>query len=381
MPTVPYTDPWDASFVDRLKALLGDGTKVAYLYEAPAKNTFRYRVYNMVQALSHCEGGEISASFFSTKELEQLSASLDAIDTIVISRARYTGELNQFITRARNKAKKVFFDVDDLIFDPDLTHLIVDSLDLPRTEETWNHWFAFVSRMRASILLCDSIITTNQFLADRLFDYFGKPTFVIPNFMNEQQLEISQQILARKKESNWKRNESITLGYFSGTQTHNKDFEVAATSLAALLKGDDRIKLRVGGHLSISEPIQPYASRIEVLPMRDFVNLQSAVGEVDLNLVPLQENVFSNCKSELKYFEAAIVGTLTIASPIYSYAKAIRDGQNGFLANSVEWTDKLEQAIGKLGSYGDLAENALIDARSRYTWSAQLDAIKQTLSA
>jgi len=29
------------------------------------------------------------------------------------------------LTRARNQGKKVFFDIDDLIFDPDFTHLIV----------------------------------------------------------------------------------------------------------------------------------------------------------------------------------------------------------------------------------------------------------------
>jgi len=36
---------------------------------------------------------------------------------------------------------------------------------------------------------------------------------------------------------------------------------------------------------------------------------------VEIVIAPLQENVFTNCKSELKYFEAAIVGTIPSYSP------------------------------------------------------------------
>jgi glycosyltransferase involved in cell wall biosynthesis len=380
MPAVPYSDPWNESYDHRISALLKGDTTVAYIYEAPAKNTFRYRVYNMVQALTRSSSG-VSASYFSTQECDQISQALDDIDVLVISRSRYSGDLNRLITRARNRGKKVFFDIDDLIFDPDYTHLIVQTLDLPRTEETWNHWFALIARIRASIQLCDAVITTNEFLAEKLRSYFAKPTFVIPNFMNEQQLEISRQIFEKKKASNWKRDDSITLGYFSGTQTHNRDFEVAANALADLFKGDGRIKLRIGGYLSISGPLEEFSSRIELLPLRDFVNLQTAVGEVDVNLVPLQDNVFSNCKSELKYFEAAVVGTITIASPIFSYARAIRDGQNGFLAESYAWSSKFEEVLQTMDKYCEIAESAQEDAQHRYSWSNQAGLIEQTLAS
>ena len=66
------------------------------------------------------------------------------------------------------------------------------------------------------------------------------------------------------------------------------------------------------------------------------------MSKVDVNIAPLVINDFTNCKSELKFFEAAVVETTTIASPNYSFKKAITDGENGFLAKPGEWYDKLE---------------------------------------
>jgi glycosyltransferase involved in cell wall biosynthesis len=66
------------------------------------------------------------------------------------------------------------------------------------------------------------------------------------------------------------------------------------------------------------------------------------MAEVDVNIAPLVINDFTNCKSELKFFEAAAVETTTIASPNYSFKKAITDGKNGFLAKPEEWYQKLE---------------------------------------
>ena len=61
-----------------------------------------------------------------------------------------------------------------------------------------------------------------------------------------------------------------------------------------------------------------------------------------MNIAPLLVNDFTNCKSELKFFEAAAVETTTIASPTYAFKKAIADGKNGFLAEPGEWYDNLE---------------------------------------
>ncbi len=110
--------------------------------------------------------------------------------------------------------------------------------------------------------------------------------------------------------------------------------------------------------------------------------MQRLIGEVELNLAPLQDNRFTNCKSELKYFEAAITGTLTIASPTYAFRNALRDGENGFLANDTEWETKIRAAIDLIrGATGcpEILERGRRHALETYGWSVYTKQIAAVL--
>src|SRR5438270_307388 len=67
----------------------------------------------------------------------------------------------------------------------------------------------------------------------------------------------------------------------------------------------------------------------------------------DINLAPLEpSNPFCEAKSELKFFEAAVVGVPTIASATEPFAAAIEDGVSGLLANDAEgWRRALDLLV------------------------------------
>jgi hypothetical protein len=93
----------------------------------------------------------------------------------------------------------------------------------------------------------------------------------------------------------------------------------------------------------------------------------------------LQSNAFTNCKSELKYFEAAVVGAISVASPSYTYAGAIRDGENGYIAQAHEWLPVIERAIASRSDWASMIETAREDARSKYGWFNQREVIVKAL--
>jgi len=64
---------------------------------------------------------------------------------------------------------------------------------------------------------------------------------------------------------------------------------------------------------------------------------------IDLNIVPLQDSPFTWSKSELKYFEAALVETPTLASSTPVFHDAINHGVTGYLADSTQWLDTLHR--------------------------------------
>ena len=106
--------------------------------------------------------------------------------------------------------------------------------------------------------------------------------------------------------------------------------------------------------------LKPYINNNQIVfkPLVNFIELQNLMAGVDVNIVPLVNNRFTNCKSELKFFEGAIVETLTVATPIYTYKNCIQNGKTGFLCNPGEWLGILEKIYNKDVDYCNIVKNA-----------------------
>ena len=368
---IRYSDPWKLDLDQRMRMLARDETSVAYFNELANDSTFRYRIYNMAQALNST-GSDVSASYFFLADLHRLAEIADIADLLVICRTRYDHHVNHLVSAFRRRGKRVLFDVDDLVFDTDYVHLIMHTLDEdPSSEKVWDHWFAYLSRLGATLRLCDGAVTTNDYLAERIREYAPMPVTIVPNFINREQLEISEPIFSMRQSMDIGGEGVIRLVYFSGSPSHNRDFAIVAPALEALLEEDPRLRLVVAGYIDAGGAFRRFGVRVEQHPFQDFVNLQRLIGSVDFNLVPLQYNAFTNCKSQLKYFEAAIVGTLSIVSPTYTYSRAVHDGDNGYVSQAHQWAGCIRRAVAHLADYQTMAQRSCEDARTKYAWFNQ----------
>ena len=375
-----FPDPWAPSIEERIRTVSTPGAhKVAYLYEVPDTSTFRYRVFNMVEALGLDDHDQrISATWFTRAELPILERLISDVNTLVICRTRYTARLDSLVTRARAAGCRVLFDVDDLIFDTRYVSLVLETLDRNPGEAMLDEWFAAMSRIGALLRLCDGAISTNHFLSARIEDFAQVPTWVVPNFLNQLQLDRSAEI-RRSRHASPPSACVASIGYFSGTPTHNRDFELVSTALARVMTRHHDVRLLIVGFLDVGPALRGFGDRIDILPLTDFLTLQTLIANTGINIVPLQTNVFSNSKSELKYFEAAIVETPTLATPTYSFRLAIDDGVNGYLVDAYDWEDRIEQAVrGDLDLAG-VSERGLEHVLRWYTPAAQAGAIRDAV--
>lgn len=372
IPQVPYSDPWLQPLSARLAMLHRRKVRVAYFYEEPNNSTFRYRAYNMAQVLNEADESNVSASYFFLSDVARFDEIADAADMLVICRSRYCHQVNGLITKFRARRKRVLFDVDDLVFDTDYAHLVVATLGLDVTQKgLWDDWFAMIARMGQTLRLCDGAITTNEFLAQKIVDYSGLPASVVPNFMNKEQLAVADDVFAAKQRMRFVGSEKICLGYFSGSPSHRLDYAIVEPALAEVLAQRPNVEVMVVGYIEHGPRMREFADRVSRQPFHDYVNLQRLLGAVEFNLMPLQSNAFTDCKSELKYFEAASVGTLSIASPSFTYRGAIREGENGYLAKAHEWTASILSAIDRSESYETMATEARRDALLKFGWQHQ----------
>ena len=381
IPRVDYADPWALSFEERFALLKRGSPRAAYYYALPDTSTFRYRAYNIAQSLAARPGGA-SASWFVKADFQHMSRVIDGCDVLVLCRnSLYDDKVARIAALARARRRPILFDTDDLVFDPGYAHLLMDTLaqDFDR-EDRWDYWFAYTGRVGATYRLCDGAIVTNEFLAEHARAWSGKPVRVIPNYVNREQQDVSDQVWAAKDERAWARDGRTHLGYFSGSPSHNRDFGIAAAAIAGAMDRDPSLWLRVVGFLDIGPELARHAGRIEIIPLQDFVNLQREMGAVEVNLVPLQDNTFTNCKSELKWFEAAIVGSLTVASPTFTYRAVVEPGVNGWLAASHEWDATLREVLRDVDVHRErVAPYAREQARERYGWDRQAATIEAAL--
>ncbi len=379
-------DPWVLPVSERLFMFRRSPVKVAYFYTSPDSSTFRYRCYTMAQTLNE-NFDDVSASWFHAADKHHLATVARESDVIVICRTKYTAELAQFVLIARQNGARVLFDCDDLVFDPGSTAHIVQSVDGYETrneivlDDMWNLWFSYVGRIRASLMLTDGMIVTNPYLADRAHKTVDLPISVIPNFMSTEQADFSRELVRRRGYSGDRRDGCISLGYFSGTPTHNKDFALIGGALARLMDKNPQVRLRVVGYLELKGTVlAPFEKRIDWCAFTDYVNLQTLIAETEVNVAPLQDTRFTNCKSELKYFDAAAVAIPTLASPTYTMATAIEDNVTGMLVANDGWDAALDWIVNNYDTAGiEMGRAAYHVAHTKYVGKAQAGLIREVL--
>lgn len=311
--------------------------KVSFVTSYKDENSQRFRVFNLIEALTQAG---VDCAVIKEDFTGSLAPLLDS-DLLVVFRVGMSKNLRRILAEFSRVGIPAVFDVDDLVFEPESAHLMQGLSMLDR--EGKRCAVEEFKRLRKALLLCDYATCTTRALAKRI-ELVGKNCFVIPNTINNKQFELAQRLKSSKQLPN---DEKIRIGYFSGTRTHDKDFMEVSEALYEVMRKNPRVKFHVVGILDLHPKFSTLGGRVVRRPLMDYLEMLRYLTRMDINLAPLEmDNVFTAGKSELKIFEAALLGIPTVASATDSYAGCITDGVNGFLAASPsEWVEKLEVLI------------------------------------
>ena len=278
---------------------------------------------------------------FCYDELDALYGILDKIELVIFQRTVWTFELESFINTLKEREIKAIFDIDDLIYAPKYVPKYINSIGR-YSEYLTNFFFSYSSRLERIAEMCDGFIVTTESLCDHVRKDFNKPVWIFHNHLNLEQQNAAEEIIFLKKDTY--SNKKFVIGYFSGSKSHKRDLEIVETALFKLMDKYDNIYLKIVGYMELSPQLQMLKDRgrIIVSKLVSSEELEYEIGKVDLNIIPLQKHSFNNSKSELKYFEASIVNTLTCATDNDVYKNIIEDGIDGFLSDELSWFDKIE---------------------------------------
>ena len=306
----------------------------------------RYRVLNKAEQLR--KNGfavkVVNASEFSLAQAQYASH-------IIIYRAPWSAQLQLLCDLAREEHKPIYFDIDDLVFDT----LYTDQLSYTQglSEKEKGNYDAGVKNYGKMLAACDGAITSTTQLKEELIKY--KDTVLLNrNLASSELIAVSSQFL----KEDFGADDRIKIGYFSGSISHNENFELIKPAIKEVLDNYPFVELHIVGHLDIPQDMKQYTQRIIIHEYVDWKALPQLISQVDINLAPLVDSVFNRAKSEIKWIEAALVKVPTIASHIGAFADMMIDGQTGLLAKDGEWKEKLESLILSADLRRELAENA-----------------------
>jgi glycosyltransferase involved in cell wall biosynthesis/SAM-dependent methyltransferase len=369
--------------VSNRQPVVGPKIRLLYVSGEPDSPGNLYRVERYVEAAT---AAGAQASWIRVEEIPEYAEEIAKADILVIWRAPWDERVAQAVAAARSAGARVVFDVDDLMFDCEVARL--DVIDGIRTQGlTEQQVQAHYTRIHTTMVAADYCTAPTEELAARL-RRFGRPALVLPNGFDSLTYQVSRRAVRRRRAE--KSDGLLRIGYAGGSRTHQRDFQVVAEAIVRVLRERSHCRLVLfrssDGTVPILElgefPVfQGIEDRIEWHNFIPLTQLPEKIAHFDINLAPLEVgNVFCEAKSELKYFEAALVDVPTVASPTGPYRRAIRDGVTGFLADHPEqWYATLLRLVDDPALRSRVARAAHNDAIWRFGPLRRVDAMLSAL--
>ncbi|QEM69759.1 glycosyltransferase [Geobacter sp. FeAm09] len=272
---------------------------------------------------------------------------LDKSDLFIIQRF-FPHEMSMPVIRQlMATGKPVVFEVDDYI------------TAIPRSNPSYEWAQQCIGHMEECIRDCDAVTVSTDALKEA-FSRLNPSIFVLPNLIDDT---LWEQPVPPSGDGR------VVIG-FTGTNTHIPDIaflEETLERIAAAHPGEvaftfmgcatERLSRLPGFRfIPFETTYQAYARTLQQVPM-------------DIALVPLEDNPFNRCKSNVKWLEYSACGVAGIYADLPAYNTTVEHGVTGILAGSdpQQWFNAIDLLIRNRELRRAIALNARQKVLSEYT--------------
>lgn len=348
--------------------------KLALCISGVGLDAMRYRCEHLAEQLELCG---YRADVVAADEAP-LAEALTRYAVFVLHRVMAAPDYEAFVAEAQRRGKVVIFDTDDLVFDVSLLNRVPAIGEFSSVER--KYIADTIERNGRMLRACDAVTVSTAYLRDYILAAgIHQRVSLVPNVVSAAMLHGADAALAADHaaaasavDTSGQAEAPITIGYFSGTKTHNQDILEAADALLWALERYPQARLQIVGSLMLDSRFERYASHVTRIPLQPWQRLPQLYTAVDINLAPLErDNPFTEAKSCIKYLEAALCNVPTIASPRDDFRRVITDGVTGLLADTpAEWQAALARLIESPAERRAMGARACAEVRSRETTAA-----------
>lgn len=311
------------------------GQKILIVAELSIPQCKKYRVDQKVEMLSYLGYESTVVSWTNFQEARNI---LQLCGLVIFYRIPAHDIVKDLINEANRLSVPTIFDVDDLVFEKKLLQENINIQNLARKEK--QGIFEGADLYRNTLSLSKYSIASTMVLAKYMSTHCQGENHLLPNCLDKELLQYLN-IENQKKDT-----DKIKIVYGSGTSTHDIDFLEATDALLYILKKYKNVQLIIHGTLKLPDAFSDFSSQITNIPFMKSDAYYTALQSYDINIAPLEQSVFNDAKSNIKYLEASLLKLPTVASSTVEYVASIEDGIDGYLAKDTEaWIHSLESLI------------------------------------
>lgn len=262
----------------------------------------RLRLIDPLSAYLAKRGGSLQTGGIGSDE------QLDWADVLIMHREVYPAQLNT-LRRARERGLAVLYDTDDLL------------TQLP----PWSKALAAplgATLLRQVAATADRVTCASEHLKSELLKETDK-VFLVPNV-----------VAGPEKPPQWELKHGdgpCTLVIASSDEV---PVDMLLQPLREVLAALPELGLLVIG--PVAAAFGEFEARMKRHPACSVKLFDRLLLRIDngIGLIPLDDSLFSSCKSPIKYYHYASCGIVSIASALPPYADCVEHGQNGLLADN-----------------------------------------------
>lgn len=279
--------------------------------------------------------------------------SIDSnVKICVFQRDYVQPDVIQYWEWLKDRGIKIVYDIDDDIF------------DIPKSNPNYS-WFKRIdvrSRYEYYIRNADLVTVSTNYLKTRL-ENLNQNIIVLPNCIDFETWPSPVNST----------HPQIRIGW-AGSPTHHEDLMAVFPAIKNIMKRYKNIQLYFLGFCP-QEYLDEFKNRLTFIEGGDYTVYQLKLAQLglDIGFMPLVVNGLNKSKSPVKYLEYSSLKIPSVASYDSPYRDVIKDGDNGYLANSLkEWEEKLEILIKNKSLRRKVADRAYDYCSQKFDISKQI---------
>ena len=350
--------------INAARSLKGNPNRILYLSPLPTSDgVIRWRI-EFQKAYFESQGKKVDYENYLHPSIN-FENNLKEAGTIIIVRPSE----NKYYYEIRNSViasgKDVILDLDDLIFDEKLVHLSggylsgkVQNIQILKDRANF---------MLQEIATIGKVNCSTVGLVEQVFRLL--PDVETKLLKNNIPSSYVSKFAATNKNDGDNSTEVFKILIISGTFTHNHDCSLVYCDLLNFLIRHEDVTISIMGRCELFKELpEKLAKKITRLEYSDYDNYVNEISHHDLVCYPLDKNQFNECKSNIKYLEAALTSTPILVSKLNEFISVIKNGENGFffedsVIEQLEYLYKNRSELKAAGSraYQDVLLNSIKD--------------------